>query len=194
MTSPDAVTLTPLDGFWPTSLSLRLGKAAPVALQVIGPVSLLAARRTALFGSTQTPGAAILRAHDTARRLRDEGITLVGGFHSPLEKECFQILLRGDQPIIICLARTMAGMRIPTACQAAFEAGRLLFLSPFLTFPKRITRESALRRSEVVAALADEVFFAHVTPGGHTARMAEMIAAWGTPIIHPGTTPPSTSD
>ncbi|MGH8555035.1 MAG: DUF2283 domain-containing protein [Gammaproteobacteria bacterium] len=57
------------------SLTDRLGVSAPAALQAIGPVALLAARKTALFCSARTPGDAILRAHDTARQLRDEGIT-----------------------------------------------------------------------------------------------------------------------
>ena len=109
---------------------LRAGSAAD-----LGPVALLAARKTALFCSSQTPGDAILRAHDTARQLRDEGITVVSGFHSPIEKECLRILLRGKQPIIICQARAIERMRIPPECRAAFEADRLLLLSPFVQQP-----------------------------------------------------------
>jgi len=30
-----------------------------------------------------------------ARRMRDEGVTVISGFHSPIEKECLRILLRG---------------------------------------------------------------------------------------------------
>ena len=80
----------------PGSVGLaRLGANAPGTLTAIGPVALLTHRRTALFCSAHTPGDAILRAHDAARRLRDEGVTVISGFHSPIEKECLQILLRG---------------------------------------------------------------------------------------------------
>ena len=154
-----------------------------MALQAIGPVALLAHRKTTLFCSARTPGDAILRAHDAARRLRDEGVTVISGFHSPIEKECLRILLRGKQPIIVCPARAIETMRIPTECRAAFEAGRVLFLSPFTKEPKRVTKESALRRNEVAAALADEVFIAHVTPGGQTERMAEMLKQWRVPVF-----------
>ena len=171
--------LTPTDALWPASLSARLGASAPVALQTIGPAALLKARKTALFCSARTPGDAILRAHDAARQLRDKGVTVISGFHSPIEKECLRILLRGKQPIIICPARAIETMRMPTECRAAFAAGRLLFLSPFVREPKRVTKESALHRNEVVAALADEVFIAHVTPGGQTERMADMLERWG---------------
>jgi len=132
--------------------------------------------------TNRTSGDAILPAHDTARRLRDEGITVISGFHSPIERDCLSILLRGKQPIILCAARSIEKMRIPTDCRKAFDAGRMLFLSPFAGQPGRITKESALRRSEVVAALADEAYIAHVTPGGQTKRIREMLVRWGVPV------------
>ncbi|MGH8488622.1 MAG: hypothetical protein ACREXS_07115 [Gammaproteobacteria bacterium] len=69
-------------------------------------------------------------------------------------------------------------MRIPPECRAAFEAGRILFLSPFTEQPKRVTKESALRRNDLVAALVDEVFIAHITPGGQTEDLARMLKGW----------------
>ncbi len=179
MTVLKPTALKPEDAVWPKCLTERLGKDAPRALHAIGPVALLAARRTALFCSAHTPGDAILRSHDAARRMRDEGITVISGFHSPIEKECLRILLRGKQPIVICSARAIETMRIATECRAAFDTGRVLFLSPFPKQPKRVTKDSALRRNDVVAALADEAYLAHVTPGGQTARISEMLARWG---------------
>lgn len=55
-----------------------------------------------VFCSARAPGDAILRAHDAARRMCDEGVTVISGFHSPIENECLRILLRGKQLIIIC--------------------------------------------------------------------------------------------
>jgi hypothetical protein len=109
VTAPNSARLKPNDTHWPKSLTERLGASAPAALKAIGPVALL-------------------RAHDTARQLRDEGITVISGFHSPIEKDCLSILVRGKQPIIVCPGRAIEGMRIRPECRAAFEAGRLLFL------------------------------------------------------------------
>lgn len=168
---------------YPSVLRSRLGENAPVELTVLGDPGLLRLRRTALFCSARTPGDAILRTHDAARRMRDEGVTVISGFHSPIEKECLRILLRGRQPVIVCPARAIEAMRIPTDCHAAFAAGRLLFISPFTKQPKRVTKESALRRNEIVAALADEVFIAHIAPGGQTEKMTEMLKRWRVPAI-----------
>jgi hypothetical protein len=111
--------------------------------------------------------------------MRDEGITVISGFHSPLEKDCLRILLRGKQPIISCPARAIEGMRIPAEYREAFDAGRVLFLSPLTKRPTRITREAAGRRNEVVAALSDAVYIAHISPGGHTERIAALLTKWG---------------
>jgi len=163
---------------YPVILLDRLGEKAPETLTVIGPVETLTNRKTALFCSAHTPGEAILRAHDLARCLRDEGVTVISGFHSPIEKECLSILLRGKQPIIICPARAIDTMRIPAECRPAFDAGRILFLSPFAEKPRRVVRESALYRNEMVAALADSVYFAHVRHGGDTERLVSLVREW----------------
>jgi hypothetical protein len=75
-------------------------------------------------------------------------------------------------------------MRIPAECRPAFEAGRLLFPSPLIESPKRVTRDSALRRNELVAALADQAYIAHITPGGQTAQVADMLERWRVPMLH----------
>jgi predicted Rossmann fold nucleotide-binding protein DprA/Smf involved in DNA uptake len=174
-----ALRLARSDDAYPSILLDRLGEKAPLTLTAIGPVETLANRKTALFCSAHTPGGAILRAHDMARRLRDEGKTVISGFHSPIEKECLSILLRGKQPIIICPARAIEGIRIPAECRQAFDAGRILFLSPFTEKPRRVDRESALYRNEIVAALADAAYLAHVQPGGDTDCIALFLKKWG---------------
>ena len=52
----------------------------------------------------------------------------------------------------------------------------------FVNLPTRVTKESAIRRNEIVAALADDACIAHIAAGGQTARIAEMLAGWQVPI------------
>jgi len=112
--------LAEADPRYPMILRLRLGNGAPRRLAVVGNLDLITVQGTALFCSARVPGEAILQAHDTASRLRDQGVTVISGFHSPIEKECLGILLRGKQPIIICPARAIEGMRMPAVCRTAF--------------------------------------------------------------------------
>src|SRR3990170_3318573 len=173
------------DAAYPTSLLERLGAQRPKTLTVLGNLPLLWQPKTGLFCSLRCPGNAILGAYDTARKLRDEGVTVISGFHSPVEKECLRILLRGKQPIIICLARSLEKIRLPADWRSAVEAGRLLLISPFEKRPRRPTTESAQRRNEIVAVLSDEALIIHAESGGSIERIAMLIDRWSIPRRHP---------
>ena len=88
---------------YPNLLIKRLGKDAPDRLWAIGRLDLISIPKTALLCSKRCPGDAILTAMDQAQKWRDQGRCIISGFHSPIEKECLQILLRGRQPIKIII-------------------------------------------------------------------------------------------
>jgi predicted Rossmann fold nucleotide-binding protein DprA/Smf involved in DNA uptake len=166
---------------YPARLHERLGATAPPQLTAIGNLDLLPLPKTALFCSTRCPGKIILATYDQAAKWRDAGRCVISGFHSPVEKECLQILLRGSQPIIICPARALP-RRVPADWKKSLAAGRLLILSAFAPTANRATAELGYRRNEFVAALADEVFIAHTTAGGHLATLTHRLRTWGIPL------------
>ncbi len=170
--------LTSTDADYPSRLRERLAEHAPRRLTCLGGFALLSHAKTGLLCSVRCPGDKILAAYDAARKLRDEGVTVVSGFHSPVEKECLRILLRGRQPIIICLARAVEKIRIPADWRHPLEGGRLLLLSPFEKRPRRPTTESSHQRNELVAALSDEALIIHATPGGSIERVLESVDRW----------------
>jgi hypothetical protein len=109
---------------------------------------------------------------------------VVSGFHSPIEKECLRILLRGRQPVIICPARTLP-KRAPEEWRQPLADSRLLVLSAFSASTTRVTAELAIRRNAFVAAIADEVWFAHITPGGQAEGLIQRLKSWGIPFVSP---------
>jgi predicted Rossmann fold nucleotide-binding protein DprA/Smf involved in DNA uptake len=127
-----------------------------------------AARLLGFFCSTRCPGEIILRTYDLAHTLRDAGVPVISGFHSPMEKDCLSLLLRGTQPIVICLARSLEKMRIPVEWKTPLSEGRLLLLSPFPENNRRPTAGLAQKRNKLVATLADAVFVAHAAFGSKT--------------------------
>ncbi len=136
-----------------------------------GDLQLLARETTALFCSSQCPGAAILRTFDRMTHMRDAGEIVLGGFHSPMEQDCLHILLRGTQPIILVLARTLRNLRLAPELVPAFKAGRLLLLSPFCLQQKRVTAALAAKRNRFAAAIASKVLVASAAPGSQTAAL-----------------------
>jgi len=177
--------LNSTDAEYPARLHERLSEHAPRTLNAIGDFALLSPPKTGLFCSVRCPGDKILVAYDTARKLRDDGVAVISGFHSPVEKECLRILLRGKQPIIICLARSLEKIRIPAEWRRALEGERLLLLSPFEKRPQRPTTESSHQRNELVAALSDEIFIIHAEPGGSIERIRMLIDRWSIPKRQP---------
>jgi predicted Rossmann fold nucleotide-binding protein DprA/Smf involved in DNA uptake len=175
------IVLNCADIRYPARLSEHFGADAPPHLSALGNLDLLALPKTALFCSARCPGKIILTTYDQAAKWRDTGRCVISGFHSPVEKECLRILLRGSQPIIVCPARALP-RRVPPDWKKPLTAGRLLVLSAFAATAKRITAELASRRNEFVAALADEVFIAHAAVGGHLETLARRLHACGIPF------------
>ncbi len=149
---------------YPSSLQKYLGRHAPTVITGLGNLDILNHKKLAFFCSVKCPGHLILKAYDLSQSLKHAGVTAIGGFHSPIERECLTILLRGKQPVIVCPARGIKGMRMRAGYRESLEEGRLLFLSPFKESQRRNTVETAIERNRFVAALADAVFVAHASP------------------------------
>ncbi len=105
--------LSPADSLYPPALQSCLAGQAPARIAALGNLEIPGERRLALFCSVKCPGDLILKTYDATRELRDAGVTVIGGFHSPMEKECLALLLRGRQPIIFCPARGLEEMTNP---------------------------------------------------------------------------------
>jgi predicted Rossmann fold nucleotide-binding protein DprA/Smf involved in DNA uptake len=152
-------------------------------IDALGNLEILARPTLAFFCSSKTPGDLIVRTYDTARALRNAGVTMIGGFHSPMERECLGLLLRGGQPIVICPARTIQRLHVATEWKPALAAGRLLLLSPFAEQDRRVTADLARARNEFVAAIADQVLITHAPEGSRTEKLARLVAGWGKPLL-----------
>ncbi len=148
-----------------------------------GDLRLLGQPLTALFCSNRCPGDLILKTYDLARAMRDAGVAVIGGFQTPMEKECLRLLLRGTQPVVVCPARGIENMRIPRDWRVPLDAGRMLMLSPFPASRRRPTAEIAAQRNEFVAGLAQRVLIVHASTGGKTEAFARQVADSGKPLL-----------
>jgi predicted Rossmann fold nucleotide-binding protein DprA/Smf involved in DNA uptake len=131
-----------------------------------GNADLLEQPLDALLCSKACPGSKIMEAMDLAQRWRGENRAVVSGFHTPVEKECLRIFLRGPQPVVICPARGLDPFRLPADWQTKFQRNELLIVSTFVSGVRRPTRETAEERTCLVFALATRHTIIHATPGG----------------------------
>ena len=169
---------------YPTDLTDYLGEQAPAMVALWGERGIWFKRHgneplLALFCSTKAPASILLQVHDLAQQWRTGGVTIISGFHSPVEQECLAVLLRGPQPVIVCPARSLSKMRLKREYKEPMAAGRLLLMSPFGEKVRRMTADTALVRNRFVAALADTVLIAHAQPGSKTEQLAQEVVGWG---------------
>jgi len=119
------------DADYPSQLAAHPSSAEWNILCGIGNRDILRQPCLGLICSVQCPGSVIMKTFDAIRELRDAGVVVAGGFHSPMEKECLDFLLRGHQPVIMCPAKHAPRQRISRNWRTAIDDGRLLIVSPF---------------------------------------------------------------
>lgn len=167
---------------YPSALQKYLADRTPTTLTALGSLDILHNKTLALFCSVKCPGKLILQTYDFTQKLRKTSLTILGGFHSPMERECLNILLRSTNPIINCPARGIEKMRVPSEYEKPLAEGRLLLLSPFTEKQRRTTVEMALYRNRLVAALADYIFIAYAEPRSKTEQFCRDVLAWQKPL------------
>lgn len=148
----------------------------------VGNIGMLTSGWVAFFCSVRCPGNIILKSYDLAQRWRAENQPVIGGFHSPVEREVLKIMLRSTVSVCIVLARSLP-KRIPTEFRRPIDEGRLLLLSPFDARTKRATEETSMQRNQVVGSLANKVVVAYAAPGSKTEAFSLAVVAQRKPCL-----------
>lgn len=129
----------------------------------IGNSTLLDQHKIGLFCSRKCSAGKIMEAYDQFKVWADAPeTTIISGFHSPVEKECFKLLLAGKANIILCAARELEHLRIAKEWRPALEAGRMLIISPFKE--RRADLKTTAQRNDLVVQLANELYVPYVSP------------------------------
>jgi predicted Rossmann fold nucleotide-binding protein DprA/Smf involved in DNA uptake len=136
----------------------------------------------AFFCSKACPGDIILKAQDWANARGPDSAPVIGGFHTPIERDVLRILLRGAAPVTIVLARTVQGHRLTPAVKAAVAAGTARIISPFPATQTRTTAATAEARNRHILTLCRSVLFVHAAPSGKTEALASVAVALGLPL------------
>ncbi len=148
----------------------------------IGNLDILDRNLLGFFCSVKCPGDIILKTYDMVRSFREAKITLIGGFHSPIEKDAFDLLLKGSQPLMVCPARSIENMRISCAWKQAINGGRLLVLSPFEKKDKRVTAPLSKKRNRMIATIGNSFFIPYASPESKTETLCKEIIDSGKKI------------
>jgi len=131
-----------------------------------GNKEILKLDKTAFLCSQQCPGEIVLKSYDWAKEQRERGNCIVCGNHSQIEKDVFEILLKGKQPLILVLPRSLK-KRWESEIEKAVNKNRLLVISPFEEDEnKRVTRENAIRKNKTIISLGNNIVVGYKTKNG----------------------------
>lgn len=140
-------------------------------LKAIGDPNNLNQNLLGIMCSQSCPGDLVLKGFDAAKQIRDQGITVASGFHSSMEKDIFEILNRGDQPIVLCLARAIETYHLPQYLSPNVEKGQLTIIAPDFSKSKtRITQKSSDQRNAFLLDICNKVLIIHAIQEGNLYR------------------------
>lgn len=133
-------------------------------METLGNISLLDRKKIGYFASSKIATLSVLPTLDWAAEVASrEDIAIVSGYHSKMEREVLDFLIRGKCGIVCVLARSIY-KRIPDKFSEAYNSGRVLFIAPFKTSATRTSRHLCQQRNAYVASISDELVFSSLTP------------------------------
>lgn len=133
-------------------------------METLGNISLLDRKKIGYFASSKIATLSVLPTLDWAVEVAQrEDVAIVSGFHSKMEREVLDFLLRGKCGIVCVLARSIY-KKIPDKFREAYNTGRVLFIVPFKTSATMASRHLCGKRNEYVSSISDELVFSSLTP------------------------------
>jgi len=139
----------------------------------IGNEEILKNHKIAFFCSQRCPAEVILKSFDWAIEQRNKGNCIITCAHSPVEKDVFHFLLKGEQPLIL-VTGGVSYSRLDKAIRKAVEERRLLIINP-CNDNRRLSKDSALRRNIFVSGIADEITVSFASPLGSISRLLDKL-------------------
>ena len=130
-------------------------------IEYLGNMELLKQPMSAFLAPSKIDPTSVLPTLDWAGEMAQSGRVVVSGFSSRLEQDVWDVLVRGNSPIVSVLVWNKYKL-IPDKYKLLLEQGRLLLV--FLGLGVRLNRKNAPRRNQYVASLAGEVVFPSITP------------------------------
>ena len=133
-------------------------------MKTLGNTGLLKLHKIGYFASSKIATLSVLPTLDWVAEIAiREDITVVSGFHSKMEREVLDYLLRGQCGIICVLARSIY-QQVLAKYREAYNQNRVLFIteieSPNITM---VSKARAVKRNQIVASLANEIVVSSLT-------------------------------
>ncbi len=155
----------------------------PQTFHTRGNIELLSQNFVAVYGSRQAPTAVHDDAGSLARAMARAGMTVAGGWQSPLEKYFLRAFADCDTGYVIRYTARPLDSAVPKgAPEAMMDGRRLLQVAPDV-LPERPTRKSVARRDALMLEQCHAILFLYIAPGGHLAELFDYLTGLRYPLF-----------
>lgn len=134
----------------------------------LGNMDLLKRDKVAYFCSRNYAPKAVLASYDWATAQRDK--VIISTFHSPLEKDVLEFLLKNKQPVIYVRTKRIY-RRVPERFKEALDENRILFVSLFPDTVERDSVATAYQANRYILSQVSEVVFGSIEKGSNTEKI-----------------------
>lgn len=125
-----------------------------------------------VLASGKAPGPVVWESYQFFYALRDAGVTIAGGWHSPLEKGVLDALIEGKANVAFFAAKGLKARGFQQKFRLLDKKSRGLMISPF---PDSVTKingtEGPRLRNELLAAISDVLLIPYIKPRGKLFHM-----------------------
>ena len=125
-----------------------------------------------VLASGKAPGPVVWESYQFFYALRDAGVTIAGGWHSPLEKGILDALIEGNVNVAFFAAKGLKARGFQQKFKLLDRKSRGLMISPF---PDNVTKinstEGPRLRNELLAAISDILLIPYIKPRGKLFHM-----------------------
>ena len=141
-------------------------------METLGNTELMKLHKVGYFASSKITALSVLPTLDWAAEIaKREDVAIVSGFHSKMEREVLDYLLRGRCGIICVLARSIY-RKVPAKFKEPYKQNRVLFITEEKNPDVIMTgKYSARKRNQLVDSLADRLVFSSLTPNSSLASI-----------------------
>jgi len=125
-----------------------------------------------VLASGKSPGPVVWETYQFFYALRNEKVTIAGGWHSPLEKGILDGLLEGKVNVAFFLAKGLKARGVKKKFVMLDKTSRGLMITPFPDEVTKIDRKKGPRlRNELLASASDILLIPYIRSNGMLARM-----------------------
>ncbi len=139
----------------------------------LGNEELLQRRLVGFLSASKPAPLSVLPTLDWATDIAQQTeVAVMSGFHSAMEREVLQFLLRGKCGIVCVLARGLY-KQVPKLYAEAYAAGRVLFVSHVPAAVTMASRRACQQRNAYIAATAAELVLSSVRESSSLLALSE---------------------